>query len=376
MSSHPQDVAREDQDREDPAAAEAASTMMERQQQQPQGPEPRGDDGIVIRRGDPPNADDAQDDDEDGNDNDDVDSDTDSSFVDTSSAGIARKRKADAVGGGGAGGATGQRSRRNSMKKNSSIMDSSLAGSSVAGSSTSANTGKRKGRKKKVEELDPEQEFETQWICTECKEAECHIVPDASVLLICEGPCRRLFHYPCVGLKEVPPVDVPYRCPDCTAGKHRCSFCQDYGVDGVDVWLCDRRTCGLFFHEACLAMRNVDVQVVGGGGAVLEGTTSTTNDSDGGTSTPTTTTTSGGGGRLSFVCPAHCCWTCTQTDLKERERLNIRDAARGGGNGKKKKSQQPKRRRAGAAGGSFEGKSEKFLYVSIEGNPAIAQSVL
>ena len=37
---------------------------------------------------------------------------------------------------------------------------------------------------------------------------------DAEQLLICEGTCRRLFHYPCAGLSQLPDQDEKYICKD------------------------------------------------------------------------------------------------------------------------------------------------------------------
>jgi len=119
------------------------------------------------------------------------------------------------------------------------------------------------------------------WICTACGEAECAIEPD-SPLLICEGPCRRLYHYPCAGLHSVPPEDQIWICTDCLQYKHQCSICSEYGVDDVDIFKCDKKNCGLFFHEGCLNTYNVEVVITD-----VQGQT-----------------------KPRFRCPAHECWTC------------------------------------------------------------------
>ena len=99
-------------------------------------------------------------------------------------------------------------------------------------------------RQKKVE--DAEEEFKMAWICCECKEAECMMHPDADQLLICEGPCRRLFHYPCAGLAQPPAEDEAYICHDCRNGKHLCALCQSYGTDNEDVFPCRDPKCRPF----------------------------------------------------------------------------------------------------------------------------------
>lgn len=219
---------------------------------------------------------------------------------------------------------------------------------------------KKKGKKKKI---DPEEEFETVWICAECKEAECLMKPEADRLLICEGSCRRLFHYPCAGLDELPAEDEEYRCDDCQQQRHRCAICQDYGEDEVDVFLCSRPTCGLFFHEACLAMQNVEVHVAGENGDKANGNASdqmnglSTGSDDGNEATRLR-------GKRQFVCPAHWCWTCTQTDLKEQEKeANSKERA----SSKAKKGKKGSRKTTS----SFECKTERRMIVS----PALLQIV-
>lgn len=170
-------------------------------------------------------------------------------------------------------------------------------------SKKSKSGGKKKKKDKK--EMDPEEEFETVWICSECKEAECFINPSAHMLLICEGPCRRLFHYPCVGLLELPGEEEAWFCPDCSSNKHRCSMCQEYGEDNVDVFLCSRKSCGLFFHEACLAMQNVEVVTAAAAqqaNASKHMGSAKDDRSDVGTDNASASTT------LNFSCPAHYCW--------------------------------------------------------------------
>eukprot|EP00551_Chaetoceros_affinis_P010393 CAMPEP_0203685310 /NCGR_PEP_ID=MMETSP0090-20130426/48480_1 /ASSEMBLY_ACC=CAM_ASM_001088 /TAXON_ID=426623 /ORGANISM="Chaetoceros affinis, Strain CCMP159" /LENGTH=783 /DNA_ID=CAMNT_0050554499 /DNA_START=156 /DNA_END=2504 /DNA_ORIENTATION=+ len=201
-------------------------------------------------------------------------------------------------------------------------------------------------KKRKKEKEDASLQFT--WICVECKEAECVTHPD-SPLLVCEGPCRRPFHYPCAGLPSIPPADEQWICSDCLSSRHMCCVCNQYGDDGVDVYKCDKKDCGLFYHEACLNMYDVDVQVVN----VLNNETSsasTANANDNNTKNmkhgPTEETENAieqeqardeaanesslaiakiteastmlestlpkkVTSRPKFVCPAHSCWTCS-----------------------------------------------------------------
>jgi hypothetical protein len=155
------------------------------------------------------------------------------------------------------------------------------------------------------------------WICAECKEAECMMQPDADQFLLCDGQCHRVFHYPCAGLAELPQSDDDWICKDCSQQQHECAFCHEYGADNVDVFPCRKGKCGLFFHESCLAMYNVEVTIVKSNGDDMNtGTTTSTGTC---TSTSTSTTNAEATTVPVFTCPAHTCWTCTQKDAKKKE---------------------------------------------------------
>lgn len=180
---------------------------------------------------------------------------------------------------------------------------------------------------------DVESEFAMTWICAECKEAECTIQPDVSDLLICDGICRRVFHFPCVGLQQLPPSDEPFLCTDCTHSRHVCAVCSNYGHDNEDVFQCIKKQCGLFYHEACLSMQNVDMVVVA---------------SDNSES------------RRRFVCPAHSCWTCTQTELREQESMAKQCETGSSTATKKRPSKKGKKKNI-----VFESKNNSLLTVSV-----------
>ena len=206
-------------------------------------------------------------------------------------------------------------------------------------------TSKTARRKPKKQQVDTETEFETVWICVECKEAECMMKPEATQLLICDGLCRRLFHYPCAGLEQLPSEEEEFICEDCAFKKHACAICSNYGTDNEDVFKCLKSTCGLFFHLSCLAMQNVDLDVV-----------DCVENEDAGTIAATPPAS-----KPRFICPAHSCWTCTQTDLRERETSETKiggaglSKAKRGGRGKKKAKPSS----------TFETKVERFLTVNF-----------
>eukprot|EP00940_MAST-03C_sp_MAST-3C-sp2_P002869 g2869.t1 len=79
-------------------------------------------------------------------------------------------------------------------------------------------------------------------ICTECE--------TGGELLCCDGVCLRSFHLECVGLKQVPDVDIWY-CSDCRQKKHRCFKCKVYAHD-KDMVRCSKNNCGRFFHYDCI----------------------------------------------------------------------------------------------------------------------------
>ena len=234
----------------------------------------------------------------------------------------------------------------------------------------------RSPKKKKQERksTDSTGAYDTVWICAECKEAECMIQPNADQFIICDGPCNRLFHYPCAGLLELPANDQNWFCKDCTNHQHLCALCQEYGMDNEDVFPCRKERCGLFFHEACLSMYNVEVTMVKQGVKM----SATNND---GAPTPLTIALTAVNGDESnnvhkpelediadidpieptyspvFTCPAHWCWTCTQTIHEENEKDE--DDVKG----KSKKRKRGKRRGKSSLQVAFQAKTETRLFV-------------
>jgi hypothetical protein len=186
-------------------------------------------------------------------------------------------------------------------------------------------------------------EFDAAWICTECKEAECMIQPSAYDFLICDGKCNRLFHYPCAGLTELPASDEDWLCKDCTNQQHQCSLCQEYGKDDEDVFLCRKDKCGLFFHESCLSMHNVEVTMIKHEKPKIKAETISE------TASPIEQEPDDGELDLAeiiyapvFTCPAHCCWTCTQEIPREEEKEDGATESRSKKKrGKKKKTKSP-----------------------------------
>lgn len=179
-----------------------------------------------------------------------------------------------------------------------------------------------------------------EWICGECKEADCMMVPSASEFLICDGKCHRVFHYPCAGFSQLPEGDDEWICKDCSAEKHQCAVCHEYGQDDEDVFLCRHDKCGLFFHESCLDLLDVEVTR-----RAVNKTTSDFDDAEDETTVPV------------FTCPAHNCWTCTQKDMLEKEKEQELAKLKDGGARKKKRKKKTK--------SVFQVKPEKILYVSF-----------
>jgi hypothetical protein len=226
-------------------------------------------------------------------------------------------------------------------------------------------TEKSSKRTYKKKETEAGAEFDAVWICAECKEAECMMMPEAEDLLICDGLCRRLFHYPCAGLQQVPSKDEAFICADCKNHKHKCSFCSSYGNDDDDVFKCSKATCGLFFHESCLAMKNVEVVIVTE--ASKKNDVASPHEEANGMNGAHTT-------RRTFVCPAHCCWTCTQTELKEQDKESPSKEKKASGRGR-----QPKKKPKPSSG-AFESKPDSFMTVrwisSLEACPIFINSSL
>ena len=184
------------------------------------------------------------------------------------------------------------------------------------------------------------------WICAECKEAECGLVgsDDSADFLICDGPCHRIFHIPCAGLTKAPSTDDDWFCQDCSRKEHACAYCGEYGEDFVNVFPCQDGQCGLFFHESCLRLHDVEYTYArntshpSGDNPTKGGVTINSSDEE---------DEQDDGPRIPiFTCHAHRCWTCTQKDMIKLEKEERALAQQNNKtNGKKGKASRKKRKK-------------------------------
>ena len=91
------------------------------------------------------------------------------------------------------------------------------------------------------------------WVCGTCDEMEKN---EGDCLVLCDGPCKRAFHQSCLGLTsaEVEAVETWF-CEQCQEKEHTCFVCGDTGKDDGPtdgVHKCQQRTCGKFYHAACV----------------------------------------------------------------------------------------------------------------------------
>jgi len=275
-------------------------------------------------------------------------------------------------------------SKAKSMKREGfreSIFDSNLPAS---GEPSQTNQNEQAGRpakeKKSKEKVKEEPQTEFTWICTECREAECFTDP-SSPLLFCDGKCNRPFHYPCANLLSMPPDDEPWICSDCNQRRHQCAVCKLYGEDDVDLFCCDAKGCGLFFHERCLIMYNVDIQITEELAPVMKSKDSLGENTDKETDDISSIGFAGVENsidafpnapkeekitvtkeddfivkvvsRPKFRCPAHYCWTCCD-DIPPPESIEAVEEA-------KKVKGEKKRKRANASFSSYGFKKERLF---------------
>lgn len=142
----------------------------------------------------------------------------------------------------------------------------------------------------------------------------CAICDNGGVLICCEGKCYRSFHAnvefegaeeskcETLGLPSSPYyVQQVFRCNNCLYGQHQCFVCGQLGSSdeslGAEVFCCSYRTCGHFYHPRCVAKvvhpyieanQNYLQENIGAGGP--------------------------------FICPAHKCRVCNQTEAE-----NVKD---------------------------------------------------
>mmetsp|Transcript_6372 Transcript_6372/g.13412 ORF Transcript_6372/g.13412 Transcript_6372/m.13412 type:complete len:774 (-) Transcript_6372:503-2824(-) len=227
-------------------------------------------------------------------------------------------------------------------------------------------TAAKKKTKKTKKEKDEEKELEFIWICTECREAECIDDPNAP-LIMCDGKCNRPFHPPCANLLALPPEDVPWLCGDCLQNRHQCAVCKEYGEDDIDVFCCDAKGCGLFYHQNCLDVYNVHVDIVeeevvvkgehsseSGGEEKKECNDDNIMDVDMNTKIIS---------RPKFKCPAHQCWTCAD-DIpppKMDDEVEAAEQSSGKKKGKKRGGRKRKIKNDGSFSAMWGSKKEKLF---------------
>lgn len=213
------------------------------------------------------------------------------------------------------------------------------------------NSSRKKKPSKKEQDL-----LDQAWICAACKEAECAMDPDADQFIVCDGPCRRLYHLPCAGLAQLPSEDTFWKCHDCLHKKHICGYCQEYGQDNTDVFKCQKTECGMFFHESCLQMQNIVIQYHDSGASgAADKTADSPSPEDEVENKPKI---------LKFTCPCHWCWTCTQEDLKME--ANAQQDGQSNNTSKKKKTKGRRGNKSNNKNNAFACKKETRLFQCLE----------
>ncbi|KAL7537178.1 hypothetical protein ACHAXR_010375 [Thalassiosira sp. AJA248-18] len=238
-------------------------------------------------------------------------------------------------------------------------------------SNTTPSSSKSKNSKgSSSKKTKSESTLEFTWICTECKEAECFEDAEAP-LLICDGKCNRPFHPPCANLITLPPTDKPWFCGDCLQQRHQCAVCKEYGADDIDVFCCDAKGCGLFFHENCLNMYSVDVQIVEEEIQVkvvaeecLDAEEKKECEDDVGASgrddKEQNATVPQIVSRPKFRCPAHECWTCAN-DVAPREMEESEVTPGVASSGEKKKKKGKKRKSGAVVASMWDAKKDRLF---------------
>lgn len=166
------------------------------------------------------------------------------------------------------------------------------------------SANKSSGKRKKSNKSSKQTTFdiiEPSSICVECKESECN-EDSESPLIVCEGECKRPFHVLCAGLENAPSEIEKWTCEDCQRKKHQCAVCGEYGEDDIDVFLCKKRGCGMFYHESCLSMYDIEI----------EATQMDDFDEKDPEEIP----------RPKFICPAHKCLVCCGDDINAKFACN------------------------------------------------------
>ncbi|PWA54427.1 zinc finger, PHD-type [Artemisia annua] len=149
----------------------------------------------------------------------------------------------------------------------------------------------------------------------------CAICDNGGELLCCEGKCLRSFHATreseeaqesncdslCLSpekLKEAMKETTQYKCENCLYNLHQCFVCGELGSSDkssiTEVFQCSAATCGHFYHPKCVAkLLQKDNEAEP---QVLEKKIA---------------------GGDPFICPAHKCAVCKQTENEKVEELQF-----------------------------------------------------
>lgn len=155
----------------------------------------------------------------------------------------------------------------------------------------------------------------------------------------------RSFHVACLG-DVGRPAGKTWYCSECKNDAHSCFICKEVGQDYTEVTKCSVELCGKYYHEKCLRSLPDEgycsVSIKKSSGPRPRSITQTEGadpgkDGDGSTSTGGTSSSngsdSGGGGVeidiLSFKCPYHSCWTCSE--WHDAQGAAYRKKVKGGG---------------------------------------------
>eukprot|EP01035_Chromulina_nebulosa_P017243 gene17243-22770_t len=93
------------------------------------------------------------------------------------------------------------------------------------------------------------------WLCGICELLE---ADDNSMLILCDGPCKRSYHGGCLKLDKAlletiqNDISTKWFCEDCTNKTHACFICSEKGIDYKDVWKCSHGLCGKYYHQNCI----------------------------------------------------------------------------------------------------------------------------
>jgi hypothetical protein len=100
--------------------------------------------------------------------------------------------------------------------------------------------------------IENEMEVKNDMVCSRCYKVD--------NLIECNGFCLRSFHLKCLGFNKLP--EKRWICSYCRDNQQICFQCKKIGTINKDIFKCDLKSCGKFYHSNCCKRNTISINNV------------------------------------------------------------------------------------------------------------------